>query len=65
MDFLRSLVHTAKDLLLLYGSRRAAQPPTPTHPFGYGRALYFWSFIVALLDFPMGAGLPLYDGLGH
>ncbi|MBO9855661.1 MULTISPECIES: cation diffusion facilitator family transporter [Xanthomonas] len=60
-----SLVDTVNEVLLLYGLRRAAQPPTPTHPFGYGRELYFWSFIVALLVFAMGAGVSLYEGIVH
>ena len=52
-------------MLLLYGLRRAARAPTPTHPFGYGRELYFWSFMVALLVFAMGAGVSLYEGIVH
>lgn len=60
-----SLVDTVNEVLLLYGLRRAAQAPTPTHPFGYGRELYFWSFIVALLVFAMGAGVSLYEGIVH
>ncbi|MBB4593024.1 cation diffusion facilitator family transporter [Xanthomonas arboricola] len=60
-----SLVDTINEVLLLYGLRRAAQAPTPTHPFGYGRELYFWSFIVALLVFAMGAGVSLYEGIVH
>lgn len=60
-----SLVDTVNELLLLHGLRRAARPPTPTHPFGYGRELYFWSFIVALLVFAMGAGISLYEGIVH
>ncbi|KAB7763827.1 cation diffusion facilitator family transporter [Xanthomonas maliensis] len=60
-----SLVDTINELLLLYGLRRAAQPPDPRHPFGHGRELYFWSFIVALLVFAMGAGVSLYEGIQH
>ena len=60
-----SLVDTVNELLLLYGLHRAAQPPSPTHPFGHGRELYFWSFIVALLVFAMGAGISLYEGIVH
>ncbi len=59
-----SLVDTVNEVLL-YGLRRAARAPTPTHPFGYGRELYFWSFIVALLVFAMGAGISLYEGIVH
>ncbi len=60
-----SLVDTINEVLLLYGLRRASRAPTPTHPFGYGRELYFWSFIVALLVFAMGAGVSLYEGIVH
>jgi cation diffusion facilitator family transporter len=60
-----SLVDTVNEVLLLHGLRRAARKPTPTHPFGYGRELYFWSFIVALLVFAMGAGVSLYEGIQH
>ncbi|AER56493.1 cation diffusion facilitator family transporter [Pseudoxanthomonas spadix BD-a59] len=42
-----SLVDTVNELLLLYGLHRSEKQPDPTHPFGYGRELYFWSFIVA------------------
>ena len=60
-----SLVDTVNEVLLLHGLRRAERRPTPTHPFGYGRELYFWSFIVALLVFAMGAGISLYEGIVH
>jgi cation diffusion facilitator family transporter len=60
-----SLVDSANELLLLYGTRRADQPPDATHPFGYGRELYFWSFIVALVVLGLGAGISLYEGIMH
>ncbi|MFK2875726.1 cation diffusion facilitator family transporter [Rhodanobacter hydrolyticus] len=60
-----SLVDTTNELLLLYGLRRAAMPPDPLHPFGHGRELYFWSFIVALLVLAIGAGLSSYEGVVH
>ena len=60
-----SLVDTINELLLLYGLRRAEQKPDTTHPFGYGRELYFWSFIVALLVFAAGAGVSAYEGIQH
>ena len=60
-----SLVDTVNEVLLLYGLHRAAKPPDRTHPFGYGRELYFWSFIVALLVLAMGAGVSLYEGVRH
>ena len=60
-----SLVDTVNELLLLYGLRRAGMPPDRTHPFGHGRELYFWSFIVALLVLAMGAGVSFYEGVMH
>lgn len=60
-----SLVDTGNGGLLLYGLRRAALPPDRLHPFGHGRELYFWSFIVALLVFALGAGVAFYEGVTH
>src|SRR6266852_8817017 len=60
-----SLVDTGNEVLLLYGLRRAARPPDEAHPLGHGRELYFWSFIVALLIFSVGAGASLYKGVTH
>ncbi|TPI66905.1 cation transporter [Mesorhizobium sp. B3-1-3] len=60
-----SLVDTGNGGLLLYGMHRAARPPDRTHPLGHGRELYFWSFIVALLVFALGAGVSFYEGVIH
>ena len=60
-----SLVDSVNELLLLYGTRRSNRPPDSGHPFGYGRELYFWSFIVALLVLGLGAGVSLYEGITH
>ena len=60
-----SLVDTINELLLLYGLKRAAKPPDMSHPFGHGRELYFWSFIVSLLVLALGAGVALYEGIDH
>ena len=60
-----SLVDTVNEVLLLYGLRRAGKPPDRSHPFGYGRELYFWSFIVALLVLAAGAGVSFYEGVMH
>ncbi len=60
-----SLVDSTNQLLLMYGQRRAAKPADARHPAGYGRELYFWSFVVALLVFALGAGVSVYEGVVH
>ena len=60
-----SLVDTFNEVLLLYGLRRAARTPDRAHPLGYGRELYFWSFIVAVLLFALGAGVSIYQGVAR
>jgi cation diffusion facilitator family transporter len=64
-EAIHSVVDTANQLLLLYGLHRAAKPPDEGHPLGHGRELYFWSFIVALLMFTLGAGITFYEGVSH
>jgi cation diffusion facilitator family transporter len=60
-----SLVDTGNQGLLLYGHHRASRPPDERHPLGFGRELYFWSFIVALLVFALGAGVSFYEGIAQ
>lgn len=60
-----SLVDSSNQLLLMYGHKRAAKPADDQHPGGYGRELYFWSFVVALLVFALGAGVSVYEGIIH
>ena len=60
-----SLVDSTNQLLLMYGQKRAAKPADALHPAGYGRELYFWSFVVALLVFALGAGVSVYEGVMH
>jgi cation diffusion facilitator family transporter len=64
-EAIHSLVDTSNQLLLLYGMHKAAQPPDEEHPLGHGRELYFWSFIVTLLMFTLGAGITFYEGISH
>jgi cation diffusion facilitator family transporter len=62
---IHSLVDSFNEVLLLYGERRAERPPDEVHPLGYGREIYFWSFVVALLIFTLGAGVSVYEGVLH
>jgi cation diffusion facilitator family transporter len=64
-EAIHSFVDTGNEILLLYGMRRASRRPDVVHPLGYGRELYFWSFIVALLIFALGAGVSIYQGVLH
>jgi len=64
-EALHTAADTGNELLLLYGLRRAARSPDANHPFGHGRELYFWSFVVALLVFALGAGASIYEGVTH
>ena len=60
-----SVVDCTNQLLLMWGRRAAKRPPDKKHPFGYGRELYFWSFVVAVLVFALGAGVSIYEGIVH
>ncbi|HET7604642.1 MAG TPA: cation diffusion facilitator family transporter [Sphingomicrobium sp.] len=60
-----SVVDSTNQLLLMWGRRAAKKPPDRIHPFGYGRELYFWSFVVAVLVFALGAGVSVYEGIIH
>ena len=62
-ETLHSAADSGNQLLLLLGVRQARRPPDARHPLGYGRALYFWSFMVALLLFTGGGVFSIYEGV--
>lgn len=62
---IHSLVDTVNQLLLLYGLRRAKIPASSEFPFGHGKEIYFWSFVVAMLIFALGGTVSIYKGWSH
>src|SRR5262245_5037853 len=62
-ETIHSVADCANQVLLLIGLRRAARPPTADHPLGYGKAMYFWSLIVALLLFSVGGLFSVREGI--
>lgn len=62
---IHSVVDTGNQVLLLLGLKRASRPPSEQFPFGHGKEVYFWSFVVALLIFAVGSGVSLFEGIRH
>jgi len=61
-EAVHSLADCGNQGLLLFGMRRAARPASANHPLGFGKEIYFWSFLVALMLFSVGGMFSLYEG---
>src|SRR5690242_5414057 len=64
-EFFHSAADTGNSLLLLYGMHRSHRPADRGHPFGHGKELYFWSFVVAVSMFSVGGVLSIWEGVSH
>lgn len=64
-EAIHSTVDTGNSVLLLVGMKRSERKGDAEHPFGYGREIYFWSLIVAVLIFGLGGGMSIYEGIQH
>ena len=62
---IHSTVDTGNQMLLLFGMRQAKKPADRGFPFGHGKEIYFWSFVVAILIFAVGSGVSIYEGVIH
>lgn len=62
---IHSLVDTGNQVLLLHGMKQAEKPADENFPYGHGKEVYFWSFIVAILIFALGGGISIYEGIQH
>lgn len=58
-----STADSVNQMMLLIGHKRAVRPPDEKHPFGYGKEIYFWAFVVAVTIFFVGASLSIYEGV--
>ncbi len=64
-EAIHSVADTGNECLLLYGLHRAKIPADEDFPFGHGKEIYFWSFVVAIVLFAGGGGLSIYKGIDH
>jgi len=62
-EAIHSLADSCNQLLLLFGMRQSRKPPDRDYPLGYGKSIYFWSFLVAVILFSLGGMFSMYEGL--
>jgi cation diffusion facilitator family transporter len=62
---IHSAVDSGDGLLMLVGAYLSQRPPDSSHPFGYGKDLYFWTLIVGIMIFAVGGGMSIYEGIHH
>jgi len=62
---IHSLIDTSNGMLLLLGIKKSKKKPNDKHPFGHGKEVYFWSFVVAIFIFSLGGGIAIYEGIQH
>jgi cation diffusion facilitator family transporter len=62
-EAIHSLADTCNQVLLLFGMKQSIRPPDSNYPLGYGKSIYFWSFLVAVILFSLGGMFSLYEGV--
>ena len=62
-EAIHSLADSCNQLLLLFGMKQSRKPPDKNYPLGYGKSIYFWSFLVAVILFSLGGMFSMYEGI--
>lgn len=62
-EAIHSLADSCNQLLLLFGMKQSRKPPDTNYPLGYGKSIYFWSFLVAVILFSLGGMFSVYEGM--
>ena len=62
-EAIHSLADTCNQVLLLFGMKQSTRPPDSNYPLGYGKSIYFWSFLVAVILFSLGGMFSIYEGV--